>query len=1227
MVRKQQVKKPLTLKEQQRAQLQNRTQPQKYTQKKNSLNARNFYKKENAISATSALDDATSALDDATTALNTAASQGATLVTTTSNLKTLPPLMLIPHVRIANLCLSARDAYHDAHTSGSIQENDLFIIVQKLMFGATWAQTCHATFSRLDPTDNGNGTWLSPPENDIFWQTVRNIKTLEKNTHYSIVPRFLMKLEPYNFDACIRAVTPNAHADPDPDPDPDSDTSRVIFDFIVDNANLRSPSSKPPRRVSTTTNRRVTISEIYDRAGRSYTRERLTKLKEWWVDSVDGADTNTYPDISIPLAYVGEITIPGSVLSISLFQRDVMPDFDTVMLHHKSQATRDREPSSLVQAALLFRFYIPGVTVDGVPGVVNSGTDPQPIYTYNTYVFIHSNGSVTYSREDNANYPDNTEKNTFYTSSRTLTLTDDVSKKKGILYNICKSVGDSCAVWTASVNTFIHTTDTGLILRCMFNDRYCVTSISEAGVTQYYIVSPSIARDLYGVGIPQSPRPILPDQVIAATPRPMPKGRMPTFADLLKKNTPSKKLEAPQLITPRYIYMTRSASQRSINKYNLRPRVGGGSDGIQQGGFEISSDSCRYFQTLLSYMVSFYSNKPGNINNFSLPESKDVVVFFTDEVIKPEDGKVPNPFENSRPGLKFISFTELPFELQKFLTLLKTFVEAFVSNIQIITGISIPPKYQDQEMPSESANSYEKKLNLIRTIISNIPLNEDSADGDGDINKINTDLREVLFACLLPSVLLRIDDPNIKKSYLESYNALNPSKSTDDTNFFYLPNATNNIFDVVDKIVSYFGGVFSNPYDGINFNQLPITSPISDEVKMSVAKVLEQFKQEKKMYTIPTQIKFNTRAVTNAKIFDNLCKIIDGDTSNDKTRMDLQKLIDSQVSAEIQKLNKLPIEKESGEDTPSLSEQINNNIEATARDNILREFMEQMATYFVDGEMEDFEKESMKALIDLDATYGFKVNGNDFLHLNDIVYKIFVQEIMYTGAHIQRVDFLQDFISNIGFNTEELMYMDNINDALEASGSISNEKLTELKIKGYSLSEIIGLLYELRDKTTESTSDEDVTSIINGFLNQEVSSVPKPTQPIQQQIFNPTPLLPQDTRALVSPVGTGGKPKRISNPKQNTKYRKKYKKFVSKYIIKKNKNNKKKNNKNNKNKTRKNKRLTKSKPNSKRNNKTLKNKKHKSKPNKNKSNHKSKYNKKAKTNYYNLYKHKKTLKH
>ena len=67
------------------------------------------------------------------------------------------------------------------------------------------------------------------------------------------------------------------------------------------------------------------------------------------------------------------------------------------------------------------------------------------------------------------------------------------------------------------------------------------------------------------------------------------------------------------------------------------------------------------------------------------------------------------------------------------------------------------------------------------------------------------------------------------------------------------------------------------------------------------------------------------------------------------------------------------------------------------------------------------------------------------------------------------------------------------------------------------------------------------------------------------------------------------------------------------------------NNVNIKNKTRKNKKVSNSTSYSTSNyaNKTLKNKKGKSKS----SNHKSKYNKKTKTNYYNLYKHNKTIKH
>jgi hypothetical protein len=157
---------------------------------------------------------------------------------------------------------------------------------------------------------------------------------------------------------------------------------------------------------------------------------------------------------------------------------------------------------------------------------------------------------------------------------------------------------------------------------------------------------------------------------------------------------------------------------------------------------------------------------------------------------------------------------------------------------------------------------------------------------------------------------------------------------------------------------------------------------------------------------------------------------------------------------------------------------------------------------------------------------------------------------MYTGVHIYRVDFLQDFINNIGFNTGQLNYMDNINNALSACDSISNEQLTELKIKGYSLSDIMGLLYALRDKTTESSSEEEVTSVVNGFFGQEVSSLPKvmktgigigsiPSQPITVD------------RTLVS-VGKGGRGghKIKTRSKYVAKRRVMYKKFVRKYIIK-----------------------------------------------------------------------------
>ena len=135
----------------------------------------------------------------------------------------------------------------------------------------------------------------------------------------------------------------------------------------------------------------------------------------------------------------------------------------------------------------------------------------------------------------------------------------------------------------------------------------------------------------------------------------------------------------------------------------------------------------------------------------------------------------------------------------------------------------------------------------------------------------------------------------------------------------------------------------------------------------------------------------------------------------------------------------------------------------------------------------------------------------------------------------------------------------------------------------------------------------------------------------QQQQFNPLGLphgtIVPESRAVAPVPVYGGNNNHKS--KHNAKYRKKYKKFVSKYIIKKKKKQNKNKNKsthstNTKNKTKKNKKISKNK--SKYTKKTLKNK-NKNKKRNHKSNHKSKHNKKANTNYYNHYKHNKTLKH
>jgi len=279
--------------------------------------------------------------------------------------------------------------------------------------------------------------------------------------------------------------------------------------------------------------------------------------------------------------------------------------------------------------------------------------------------------------------------------------------------------------------------------------------------------------------------------------------------------------------------------------------------------------------------------------------------------------------------------------------------------------------------------------------------------------------------------------------------------------------------------------------------------------------------------------------------------------------------------------------------------------------NVIPEVLGIMHSYGVFTEAEEVEFYIIQAII---GNENPNQASNEHAIITKSIYSLYQNITVLYGIYVYDAEILKTFIENIKLKNNMIQYDGGFNS--------------------------LHTIMDYRSDVEFETMVKDTTTYVslNQFMQQQEQQIKELEQP-DKPILDTERLHALDLHKITQShqlthsqtVGEGGKNNRISNPKQNTKYRKKYKKFVSKYIIKKKKNNKKKNNKNNKNKTRKNKRLTKSKPNSKHNSKTLKNKKSKSKlkskSSKHKSNHKSKHNKKTKTNYYNYYKHNKTLKH
>jgi hypothetical protein len=289
---------------------------------------------------------------------------------------------------------------------------------------------------------------------------------------------------------------------------------------------------------------------------------------------------------------------------------------------------------------------------------------------------------------------------------------------------------------------------------------------------------------------------------------------------------------------------------------------------------------------------------------------------------------------------------------------------------------------------------------------------------------------------------------------------------------------------------------------------------------------------------------------------------------------------------------------------------------------------------------ETIELELLKALI---------VDSEENMYLIKSIHQLFKKTVNYYGTFICASDVVVSFVKGIDFHSNTLLFFGDYLRLYEYINIYDETKTQLIANNTYSSIETYLPLQEIYFITEEVLKAPDIASIkdaedldqphIDTLIEKSVHQVMQQLEQLvtqeekEEEVESPKPLsIAREPVAL--PVGTrGGNNISISNPKpkpkHKAKYRKKYKKFVNKYIIKKNKN-KNKNNTNNtqntKNKTKKNKKLSKlkSRSKSKHHNKTVKNSKRKSNL---KSKSKSKHNNKVNTNYYNLYKRNKTLKH
>ena len=398
------------------------------------------------------------------------------------NLKTLRekiPVIGDDITKKANECATLYDVLHDAANGTRPQSSDemgpLFIATMKTLLGESIYGECSLETS-------------TKSDNDPFFRAAGRTNTAHKRTpdtgqlNFSInMPRFELGFESiltlFSLEKAVQGTA--VETDRVQSASPES-----LIHFSTDNITVKiknKPRHTPDVQVTmsgiltgglgnvravhdeTRIFTIITPSFFFDQAGRTPEADCYNKVKKWWSLNVEGADNVTFPPVVIKLDDVGITRLPNSTLTISL------------------------NPTS---QQISYTIIIGGFTPDVFPPyVLTYQVDRDGKITCISPPTYGTPDATGASLERNLNVGKKTGNEWFKTYNEHSTEREFVYK--GLIYAVCKLLGDDLAVLCNPNNVAVSTNDRGIMIRATINGVYVLYYYSTVdGVMIFRLVQP-----------------------------------------------------------------------------------------------------------------------------------------------------------------------------------------------------------------------------------------------------------------------------------------------------------------------------------------------------------------------------------------------------------------------------------------------------------------------------------------------------------------------------------------------------------------------------------------------------------------------------------------------------------------------------------------------------------------------------------------------------------------